>query len=66
MPVRNNEHQRINDVVTDLISYGIQSLETICFLYNITYELFDCFVKALSVTMTVSLNSKLHDLVIDV
>ena len=29
MPVDNNEHQRIDDVSTDRISYGIQSLETI-------------------------------------
>ena len=32
MPVRNNEHQRI-DVSTDLISYGIHSLETIGFVF---------------------------------
>ena len=32
MPVRNNEHQRIDDISTDLISYGIQSLETIGFV----------------------------------
>ena len=32
MPVRNNEHQRIDDVSTDQISYGIQSLETIGFI----------------------------------
>ena len=31
MPVDNNEHQRIDDVSTDLISYGIQSLGTIGF-----------------------------------
>ena len=31
MPVDNNEHQRIDDVSTDLISYGIQSLETMGF-----------------------------------
>ena len=31
MPVDNNEHQRIDDVSTDRISYGIQSLETMCF-----------------------------------
>ena len=29
MHVDNNEHQRIDDVSTDRISYGIQSLETI-------------------------------------
>ena len=33
MPVDNNEHQRIDDVSTDCISYGIQSLETI---YNLS------------------------------
>ena len=33
MPVDNNEHQRIDDVSTDRISYGIQSLETI---YNLS------------------------------
>ena len=27
MHIDNNEHQRINDVSTDRISYGIQSLE---------------------------------------
>ena len=32
MPVGNNEPQRIDDVSTDLISYGIQSLETIGFV----------------------------------
>ena len=34
MPVRirNNEHQKIDDVSTDMISYGIQSLETIGFV----------------------------------
>ena len=31
MPVGNNEHQRIDDVSSDLISNGIQSLETIGF-----------------------------------
>ena len=31
MPVDNNEHQRIDDVSTDCISYGIQSLETMGF-----------------------------------
>ena len=29
MPVDNNEHQRIDDVSTDRISYDIQSVETI-------------------------------------
>ena len=28
----NNEHQKIDDVSTDLISYGIQSLQTIGFV----------------------------------
>ena len=28
MPVDNNEHQRIDDVSTDRISYDIRSLET--------------------------------------
>ena len=31
MPVDNNEHQRIDDVSTDRISYGIQSLDTMSF-----------------------------------
>ena len=31
MPVDNNEHQRIDDVSTDCISYDIQSLETMRF-----------------------------------
>ena len=42
MPVDNNEHQRIDDVSTDRISYGIQSLETMGFAF-VTHELFDCF-----------------------
>ena len=33
MPVDNNEHQRIDDVSTDRISYGIQSLETMGFAF---------------------------------
>ena len=32
MPVRNNEYQRVDDVSTDLISYGMQSLGTIGFV----------------------------------
>ena len=44
MPVDNNEHQRIDDVSTDHISYGIQSLETMGFRI-VTHELFDCFVQ---------------------
>ena len=31
MSVDNNEHQRIDDVSTDRISYGIESLETMGF-----------------------------------
>ena len=31
MPVDNNEHQRIDDVSTDRISYGMQSIKTMCF-----------------------------------
>ena len=31
MPVDNNEHQRIDDVSTDGISYSIWSLETLGF-----------------------------------
>ena len=31
MPVDNNEHQRIDDVSTDRISYGIQSVKTLGF-----------------------------------
>ena len=31
MPVDNNEHQRVYDVSTDRIFYGIQSLETMGF-----------------------------------
>ena len=31
MPVDNNEHRRIDDVSTDRISYGIQSLRTMSF-----------------------------------
>ena len=32
MPADDNEHQMIDDVSTDRISYGIQSLETIGFV----------------------------------
>ena len=45
MPVGNNEHQMIDDIYTDLISYAIQSQETIGFAY-VANELFDCFVQA--------------------
>ena len=45
MPVDNNEHQRIDDVSTDRIFYGIQSLETMGFRI-VTHELFDCLVQA--------------------
>ena len=31
MSVGNNGHQRIDDIYTNLISYGIQSLETMGF-----------------------------------
>ena len=31
MPVDNNEHQKIDDVSTDRISYGIQSVKTMAF-----------------------------------
>ena len=31
LPVDNNEHQRIDDVSTDRISYDIQSVETMGF-----------------------------------
>ena len=31
MPVDNNEHQRIDDVSTDCISYDIRSVETMGF-----------------------------------
>ena len=41
MPLDNSEHQKIDDISTDLISHGIQSVETI-----VTHELFDCFVQA--------------------
>ena len=38
MPVDNNEHRRINDVSTDRISYGIQSVETMDFaLWRMNY-----------------------------
>ena len=50
LPVDNNEHQRIDDVSTDRISYSIQSLETMGFRI-VTHELF-----CPSVTMTVSLD----------
>ena len=33
MPVDKNEHQRIDDVSTDRISYGIESLETMDFAW---------------------------------
>ena len=44
MPVDNNEHQRIDDVSTDRISYSIQSLETMGRI--VTHDLSDCFVQA--------------------
>ena len=31
MPVGNNEHQRVDNISTDLISYDIQPLDTIGF-----------------------------------
>ena len=48
MPVDNNEHQRIDDVSTDRISYGIQSMYTVRDngFHIVTHELFDCFVQA--------------------
>ena len=53
MPVDNNEHQRIDDVSTDRISYGIQSLETMGF----ALRRMNCLIVFCpSVTMTVSLS----------
>ena len=48
MPVDNNEHQMIDDVSTDRISYGIQSMYTVRDngFHIVTHELFDCFVQA--------------------
>ena len=44
MPVNNNEHQRIDDVFTDRISYGIVTRNNMFRI--VTHELFDCFVQA--------------------
>ena len=44
MPVDNNEHQRIDDISTDRISYGIVTRDNGFRL--VTHELFDCFAKA--------------------
>ena len=44
MPVRNNEHQMIDDISTDLISYGIVTRDN--WFRIVAYELFDCFVQA--------------------
>ena len=44
MPVDNNEHQRIDDVSTDRISYDIRSVETMGFRF-VTHELFDYWVQ---------------------
>ena len=46
MSVDNNEHQRIDDVSTDGISYGIQTLSRDNGFSIVTHELFDCFVQA--------------------
>ena len=45
MPIDNNEHQRINDVSTDRISYGIQSLEAMGFVLW-RMNCYGCFVQA--------------------
>ena len=42
MPVGNNEHQRIDDISTDLIYYIIYSLEIIGFF--VMHDLFDCLL----------------------
>ena len=45
MPVNNNEHQRIDDVYTDLyiLRYTVSSDNG---FRIVTHELFDCFVQA--------------------
>ena len=51
MPVSNTEHQRIDNVSSDLISYGIQSLETI----GLYCDALIVWLFWASVTMSVSL-----------
>ena len=43
MPVDNNEHQRIDDVSTDRISYGIVTRDSVFRI--VTHEWFNCFVQ---------------------
>ena len=64
MTVQNNEHQRIDDVPTDLISYGIQSLKTTGFLIlymNYLIVLFKRHNDCLSL-IVMTCCCKLHDL----
>ena len=64
MPVDNNEHQRIDDVSTDRISYGIQSLETMGFALwrmNCLIVLSTCHNDHLSL-IVVTCRCELHDL----
>ena len=44
MPVDSNEHQRIDDVSTDRISYSIQYRDNAFRI--VTHESFDCFFQA--------------------
>ena len=46
MPVDNNEHQRIDDVSTDGISYLRYTVTRDNEFRIVAYELFDCFVLA--------------------
>ena len=63
MPVNNIEHQRIDDVSTDRISYGIYITRDNGFRI-LTHELFDCFVQASQSQslLVVTCRCELHDL----
>ena len=62
MPVDNNEHERIDDVSTDHISYGTLTRDS--GFHIVTRELFDCFVQAsqCSSLLVVTCRCELHDL----
>ena len=49
----NTEHQMIDDISTDIISYGIRALETMCFAYC----RIKCLIVLSSLPMTVSLSN---------
>ena len=63
MFVDNNEHQMIDDVSTDRISYVMQSLYRHNGFHIVTHELFDCFVQASQwpSLLVVTCRCELHD-----